>query len=227
MRSGRLPPGAVLPGEAELGERYGVSRVTVRKALNRLKDDGILDSRQGFGWFVEGPSTSRTLEALMSVDDQIDRRLLSFGVGPPPDRVVDALGGCTEVLEIRRCSLAGDRTVGRNTTWAVYSVTEAITVQLAASFPLHRLLLVPVGGTRQTVTAEAASAEDAELLDVPPGSALLRFDRTTYDVTGRPVLYTESVYDPRHAELTLRLPVASAGDSWLTLRPVEVPGPAL
>jgi DNA-binding GntR family transcriptional regulator len=170
---------------------------------------------------------SRTLEALMSIDDRIARELMSFGFGPAPDRVVEALGGCTEVLEIRRRSLAGDRTVGRNTHWANYSVTDAITVQLAETFPLHRLLRVPVSGVRQTITAEGASAEDAELLELPAGSPLLRFERTTFDLTGRPVLYSEAVYDPLRTELAIQLPVASAGDSWLTLRPVEVPGPAL
>ena len=47
--SGEFPPGRLLPSEAELGEAYEASRVTVRRALELLRDEGLIDSRQGVG----------------------------------------------------------------------------------------------------------------------------------------------------------------------------------
>ncbi len=44
----------ILPSESELSQRYEASRVTVRKALETLRSEGLVDSRQGFGWFVAG-----------------------------------------------------------------------------------------------------------------------------------------------------------------------------
>ena len=49
---GEFPLGSKLPNEDRLCERFGVSRVTIRRALETLRDDGILAARQGFGWFV-------------------------------------------------------------------------------------------------------------------------------------------------------------------------------
>src|SRR3546814_1075555 len=62
ITAGELGAGAVLPSEADLAGSYGVSRVTVRKALELLRDEGIVGSRQGFGWFVAAPVVRRSLD---------------------------------------------------------------------------------------------------------------------------------------------------------------------
>ncbi len=51
LASGAYPPGQVLASESELAATHAVSRVTVRKALGQLKAEGLIDSRQGFGWY--------------------------------------------------------------------------------------------------------------------------------------------------------------------------------
>lgn len=52
ITSGAYPPGQKLPSEAELRETYGVARMTARRALEHLRDEGVIESRPGIGWFV-------------------------------------------------------------------------------------------------------------------------------------------------------------------------------
>ena len=52
VQSGVYGAGRVMPSEAELGTEFDASRVTIRRALETLREDGLVDARQGFGWFV-------------------------------------------------------------------------------------------------------------------------------------------------------------------------------
>ena len=52
MQDGTYGAGRLLPSESELGSEFDASRVTIRRALETLRDDGLVDARQGFGWFV-------------------------------------------------------------------------------------------------------------------------------------------------------------------------------
>ena len=54
LEGDELAEGRVLPSESELSATYSASRVTIRKALEALRAEGLVDSRQGFGWFVAG-----------------------------------------------------------------------------------------------------------------------------------------------------------------------------
>ena len=51
-RARRAAPGSLLPSESELSAEFAASRVTVRRALEIVRDDGLIAARQGFGWFV-------------------------------------------------------------------------------------------------------------------------------------------------------------------------------
>ncbi|HZQ87169.1 MAG TPA: GntR family transcriptional regulator, partial [Acidimicrobiales bacterium] len=64
MAAGEFVPGRLLPSESELSEAYGASRVTIRKALDALRGEGLVDARQGFGWFVAGEPVRQQLGRL-------------------------------------------------------------------------------------------------------------------------------------------------------------------
>src|SRR4051812_42473679 len=55
VNAGEFAAGRLLPSESELREAYDASRVTIRKALEALRGEGLIDSRQGFGWFAADP----------------------------------------------------------------------------------------------------------------------------------------------------------------------------
>lgn len=215
VAGGDLPPGSLLPSEGDLATRFGVSRVTVRRALGLLKQDGLVVSRQGFGWSVDGAPMRQALDRLRSIDDQIaaagrrpGRRLLTFAFGPPPAQIGDLLGAGS-VLEISRLNLADDEPVGRNTAWVAEDLARGLSLAAVERQSLHRLLPVRLGSATQTITAEAACAADAALLEVSEGAPLLRFNRTTRDAAGNAILYSEAVYNPQRTEFTIELPVAS------------------
>src|SRR4051812_23693107 len=70
IEADEFPVGRLLPSEADLGAEYGASRVTVRKALELLRTDGLLDARQGYGWFVAGATLRQDLAHLGTIEDQ-------------------------------------------------------------------------------------------------------------------------------------------------------------
>ena len=109
---GDFPGGGLLPSESELSSAYGASRVTVRKALEALRDEGLIDSRQGFGWFVAADPLRQTLVGLGTIEAQLaaggvtpERRILDFGFVKSPKAVQKILGVHT-VLQVRRLNLA-------------------------------------------------------------------------------------------------------------------------
>jgi GntR family transcriptional regulator len=211
VAAGEFAPGDLLPSEADLAARFRVSRVTVRRALGMLKDAGLVGSRQGFGWFVAGAPMQQSLAVLAPIDEQIasagrrpGRRLLSFGFRAAPPEVAAVLGAAS-VLEISRLNLADDEPVGRNTAWVPDDLARGLSLDDVERESLHRLLPVELGSATQRISAEGASAADAELLQVPVGTPLLSFTRTTRDVAGRAVLASEAVYNPLRTEFTTEL----------------------
>ena len=64
VEAGEFAAGGLLPSEAELAAAYDASRVTVRRALEALREEGLVDSRQGFGWFVAVDPVRQTLAQL-------------------------------------------------------------------------------------------------------------------------------------------------------------------
>ncbi|MEJ7722438.1 MAG: GntR family transcriptional regulator [Ilumatobacteraceae bacterium] len=65
-------PGALLPSESELSSEFGVSRVTVRRALELLRDEGSIAARQGFGWFVVTEPVQQRLDELGTIEAQLE-----------------------------------------------------------------------------------------------------------------------------------------------------------
>ena len=72
LAEGELTPGRVLPSESELSGSYSASRVTIRKALDELRAEGLIDARQGFGWFVAGPAVRQPLAHLDTIEAQLE-----------------------------------------------------------------------------------------------------------------------------------------------------------
>ncbi len=120
---GELAGGRVLPSESELSASYAASRITVRRALDVLRDEGLVDSRQGFGWFVARDPLRQSLVRLGTIEAQLadaglraERRVLDFGFVPAPERAREVIGADI-VLEVRRLTLADDVPFARVTVW--------------------------------------------------------------------------------------------------------------
>jgi GntR family transcriptional regulator len=225
VASGELAAGALLPSESELSAAYDVSRVTVRKALDILRDEGLVDSRQGFGWFVAADPVRQSLGRLGTIEAQLaelgvesERRIVGFRFTAAPAWVEDVLGVDT-VLEVRRVNHADGQPFARVTVWCSEEVGARLSRADVESSPFYELVDVPIGGATQTIGAAAAGRDDAALLAVPVGSPVLRCERVTSDTDGRPVLVSEHVFPGHRTEFVVDLPQAepSIGPSGLRL----------
>jgi GntR family transcriptional regulator len=226
VESGELGAGRLLPSESELSRAHAVSRVTVRKALELLREEGLIDARQGFGWFVAADPVRQVLGRLGTIEDQLgelglssERRVVGFRfVSPPPPRVRQVLS-VDAVLEVRRVNLADAQPFARVTVWCPEEVGARLSRADVERTPFYELVGVPIGGATQTIGAAAASAADADLLAVPVGSPVLRCERVTRDVEERPVLVSEHVFPAHRTEFVVDLPKfePSMGPSGLRL----------
>ncbi len=201
---GELANGAVLPSEAELAGSYDVSRVTVRKALELLRDDGLVSSRQGYGWFVAGDTVRQSLGALSTIEGQLvdqgrasERRVVSFGFEPGDDG---------DSLVVVRLNLADGLPFALVTVWCPAELGSSLSRDDVESATFYELLPVEFDHATQTIGAAVADDRDAELLQVPVGSPLLVVERVSIDTDGREVLRSEHRFPAHLTEFVVDLP---------------------
>lgn len=227
LEAGEFAAGGLLPSEADLSRAYGASRVTVRKALDDLRGEGLVDSRQGYGWFVAVNPLRQTLGRLGTIEDQMsasgmvpERRVLDFAFGRAPARARAVLGVDT-VLRVKRLNLADGHPFARVTVWAPEAIGRRLSRDDVERATFYELLDVPLGGASQTIGAAAADAGDAGLLEVPVGSPVLRCERITLAASGEALLLAEHVFPAHRTEFVVDLPLAEGSLAPSGLRLVE------
>jgi len=227
VSTGALAAGRLLPSEAELSATYAVSRVTVRRALELLRDEGLVDSRQGFGWFVATVPVRQVLGRLGTIEEQMaasglrpERRVLDFAFVQPTVRVRQLLG-TDQVLRVRRVNLADGEPFARVTVWCPAELAVDVSRADVERSPFYELLPVSLAAATQTIGAAAASADDATVLRIPVGSPVLRCERVTSDVAGRVVLVSTHVFPAHRTEFVVELAQADRSIAPSGLRLVE------
>ncbi|MEO0360687.1 MAG: GntR family transcriptional regulator, partial [Pseudomonadota bacterium] len=147
ISKGARPDGALLPGEQALAEAYGVSRVTVRRALDGLAREGLIEKRVGAGSVVKAPAAGGISADLATLIPQIEAmgrapaRLLSFAYGPAPRPVAAALGlgDGAEVQTAVRARLSDGRPFSHLTTHVPASIARSYSEADLATTPLFAL----------------------------------------------------------------------------------------
>ena len=209
ITGGALPAGVRLPGEPALAAEHGVSRMTVRRALDRLAEDGLVQRRSGAGTFVRGAKVAQAVQAeladvfahLKEMGRRTGVRLLSFAYLLPPEPVAEALG--LRHGERTQRSVRVRLIDGAPFSWLVTHVPERIghTYSEAelASTPLLGLLErsgVKAERASQTIGATLAGPEVAEALDTQTGAPLLSLTRVVHDADNRGVEHLHALYRP-------------------------------
>jgi GntR family transcriptional regulator len=227
IASGEFASGRLLPSEAELSGAYGASRVTVRRSLELLRDAGLVDSRQGFGWFVAADPVRQSLARLGTIESQLAaegvdsaRRILDFRFMAAPRHVKEQLEA-DAVLRVRRLNLADGEPFALVTVWCPEATGAKLSRADVERSPFYELIGVELGGATQTIGAAAATAHDAELLRIPAGSPVLRCERLTRSVDDHPVLMSEHVFPAHLTEFVVDLPSVEASMAPSGLRLVE------
>ncbi|HMK11553.1 MAG TPA: GntR family transcriptional regulator [Acidimicrobiales bacterium] len=212
VEAGEFAAGGVLPSESDLTKTYDASRVTIRRALEALREQGLVDSRQGFGWFVAVDRVRQNLAQLSTIERELaergvvaERQILDFGFVNANAHVREVLG-VEQVLRVRRLNLADGVPFARVTVWCPADLGAALSRADVAAHPFYELLPVTIGGATQTIAAALAEAADAKLLEVPVGSPVLRCERVTRDAEGEPVLLSVHVFPAHLTEFVVDLP---------------------
>lgn len=207
-----------LPSEAELGEAHGVSRVTVRRALELLRDEGLVGSRRGSGWFVRSDPVRQTLGRVTTIESALEaagarpeRRVLEFAFEPATPEVAKVLGlaADAEVLRVLRLNLADGNPFALVTVWlpgALGAPVSRADVERATFYDLLPLHGIETGRVVQTITATAAETADARHLGVHAGEPLLACRRVTYDRSGGAVMLSVHRYPAQSTAFEVEFP---------------------
>lgn len=225
--AGEFAAGRMLPSESELSAEFSASRVTVRRALEVLRDEGLVDARQGFGWFVAGDPLRQPLGRLATIEEQMaesgvvsERRILEFAFERAPKFVARVLN-TTQVLRVKRLNMADGEPFAIVTVWCPADLGQNLSRRDVEQSPFYELLDIPLQGATQTIGADAASDDDAKLLQVPVGSPVLRCERTTSDASGRAVLLSHHVFPGHRTEFVVDLPQSAPSIAPTGLRLID------
>ena len=206
IESGKLTEGEKIPTEEAIGELFGVSRITVRQALDGLAQGGYIYKIQGKGSFVSAKKAGMQLNHLVGFSDE----MRSIGMTPstvlidqcleaPSEAVAAALGldASQKVYLISRVRCADDIPMAVEKVCMPFSRIAGIETQ-DLSQSLYAMLKQRYGcepaKASQSIQAGLANSSDAKLLQIKVGAPVLRITRTAFDSNNVPFEYTESVY---------------------------------
>ena len=197
-----LYPTGALPNEETLCERFGVSRITVRRALADLAAQGVVERRHGRGTFVvEGPSRARTPPSLNLIDslrktaiETVVRVLDVEQALPPPDvaRLLQLEPGTQAVHALRLRSNHQGQPAMLTDAWVLSSLGARVTERQLLQKPLYEILMnqgIAFGRVVQEISATVCDPDRARLLETEVGSPLLRMVRLMHDMDERPILH--------------------------------------
>lgn len=217
ISSGKFDSDGRFPSEAELQQRFGVSRMTVRRALSELVNEGFLIREQGRGSFVVRPRVQDQLRRLTSFTEDMqlrglstESRILDFRVlhdqevarkmGIPEDE---------ELVQLRRLRLVEGEAIAIQNAFVRHRFCPGIVDRGLADGSLYKTLEegygLRLGRALQTVEAKPADEYEAKLLKLEIGQPVLVLERLTYLVGGEPIEYVRSVYRHDRYRFTVEL----------------------
>jgi GntR family transcriptional regulator len=206
IAAGTYPPGSLLPSEAELAERYGLSRGTVRQAFAALRADGVIASRRGARRVVIGGPRVQSFGELLSfsrwaraIGEEPGGRVIALERRPATDAETSSLGldaGAIVYYLVRVRLLSGRPMMIERAAYPEKVGALVAGLDLTVDSITERLEELGVAFTdaEHVIDAVAASAEDARWLEVRPGAPLLRERRRTTDRAGQPVEWSDDRY---------------------------------
>jgi GntR family transcriptional regulator len=209
IEQGTYQPGDRLPSEPELIREYGVSRITVRQALDELEAEGLVVRRHGKGTYVAEPRIEQELirltdfvEDMQQAGQQPSSQVLAFLHEAARPAVASALHlpAETEVIRVDRLRLADGRPIAYDMTWlplrfgellAGFDLTKETIYQI-----LEKRYAISVLSGTFTITAAVATEQQAGVLETEEGAPLLVIQRLSYTIRNEPVYFQERYYRP-------------------------------
>ncbi len=211
---GAMAPGDALPTEQALCDQFGVSRITVRRALADLAEQGYIERRQGVGSFVrqrsrsdEVPSVGSYMDGLRQTQFQTSIEVVEHDVRTPPSSIGDALGVTVDMLHILRVrrERRTQEPLMVTEAWLPVDLADTLTSSALRRNPLYELLSgagLVIDRMQHEITAEIAGPRNARLLNTAIGSALLRVNRVAF-VAGSPHHYVSILLSPSRSRVLM------------------------
>lgn len=226
IRTGDLPGGVALPSERALGEWLDMSRMTVRRAVQALVEEGLLERRHGSGTYVRPERVRQAIDRVLGFADEMrllgkesGSRLVAFSRIPAPLQVARALriDESTEVSRVVRLREADGLPLALQTAFLPPRFEPFTLEQLLANGSLYTTFSTVYGvspsSAHQTVTARLASEEEARLLKIDVRSPVLATERTTVDADDNVLEHVCSAYRGDAYQLELLLSASSSHES--------------
>ncbi len=206
IASAQIKPGDSIPSEWDLSDLYGVSRLTVRRALEDLARQGWLNRRHGVGTFVTIPTATQIPTSRLSFSDQMlaigrtpGSRQVSLRLVPAAEEIAAALGvapGDT-LVELTRVRLADGEPILLESSYLSQARFPGLEQADLSDVSLYRYLAsqynTTVVGLDHTMQPVLLNDEEAQLLDTEPDSPAVLSELVAYDAEGVPVEYCWSV----------------------------------
>jgi GntR family transcriptional regulator len=211
---GVIAPGDALPTEQTLCDQFGVSRITVRRALADLAEQGYIERRQGVGSFVRqhGPadvsSAGRSyMQGLRQTQFETEVDVVELGTRRPPRAIAEALetsGELLQIVRVRRQRRTGEPLMVTD-AWLPAQLADTLNESALRRVPLYELLAdagIVADRVRHEITAEIAGPRNAHLLDTAIGAALLRVNRLAF-VADAPPHHLSILLSPNRSRVLL------------------------
>ncbi len=216
--SGQPPAGERLPPEDQLAQRFGVSRTTIRAAVQNLIRRGLVEIRRGRGSYVTRPKLTQELTGLTGfVEDMAvlglaaSAKVVSHGLVPANAAVAAhlALPPGDEVMRIQRVRLADGVPVSFDETYLPAALGMLVAAEDLATQPIFTLLEerfdTPLIEAEYRLEAVAADAAIAKALGIERGAPIFLIERVSFTDGHRPVDYERLYYRGDHIRFTTRL----------------------
>src|ERR671930_1777134 len=201
-----LGVGQAIPSERRLSTELGVSRLTLRAALDELVREGYLIRRHGGGTFVSEPKIAQQLTLTSFTEDMrrrgmvADSRTISLEnvhAGPQVARALN-ISPADRVFRIRRLRLADGEPMALETLHVPVSLVPGLTAGQLEHSSFYELLEqrynIVIASGLQTIEPTVTNDDESELLDVPLHSPAFLFERTSQTATGETVEFVRSIY---------------------------------
>ncbi|OYQ37793.1 GntR family transcriptional regulator [Niveispirillum lacus] len=213
ISEGQITSGEALPSERALSEITGTSRVTIRKAIDQLVEEGLLERRHGSGTFITAQleQAGTTLSGFSA--DAIHRGqspksiwlVKTVSSATADEAMVLAISPATQVARLARVRLADDEPLAIEHAIVPLSLLPPMdTIGDSLYAALERQGNKPVQGI-QKIRASLATPIEAGLLSIREGAEVLRIERRTFLADGTPVELTRSAYRGDHYEFVADL----------------------
>lgn len=205
--TGRWPPGTMVPPESELQDRFQVSQITVRQALENLVNEGLIFRQRGRGTFVAQPQIETSLSRIINFTEDMRQRgyrpgsrLVHAGIASASPSIAEKLQipAGSEIAQLNRLRYADGVPLSIEESTLVHELCPGILLGDYEVNSLRERLQqhygLQISRAKQSIRALNANEKQAQLLSINVRDALLGLERISFTQHGLPLEYLKVYY---------------------------------